>query len=94
MQLGPRGRNLASGSPSQPGRNALQRRDGQDIELPSKCQLTVEEGDRLTLETPGGGGWGRPQDAPTAATRMEQPSLTGFLPLFTPLSCNPSGSKC
>ena len=39
--------------------NALQRRDGQDIELPSKCRLVVEEGDRLTLETPGGGGWGR-----------------------------------
>ena len=50
---------LAGGSPGQPGRNALQRRDGQDIELPSKCQLAVEEGDRLTLETPGGGGWGR-----------------------------------
>jgi len=27
-------------------------------DLPSKCQMTVEEGDRLTLETPGGGGWG------------------------------------
>jgi len=50
---------LAGGSPGQAGRNALQRRGGQGIDLPSKCQLAVEEGDRLTLETPGGGGWGR-----------------------------------
>jgi N-methylhydantoinase B len=49
---------LAGGSAGQPGRNALKRHDGQDIELPSKCQMAVEEGDRLTLETPGGGGWG------------------------------------
>jgi N-methylhydantoinase B len=27
--------------------------------LPSKTRLTASPGDRLTIETPGGGGWGR-----------------------------------
>jgi N-methylhydantoinase B len=36
--------------------------------LPSKTHLTVNPGDRLTLETPGGGGWGAVSgDARTAA---------------------------
>jgi N-methylhydantoinase B len=30
-------------------------------ELPSSIRLTVSSGDRLTIETPGGGGWGRPR---------------------------------
>jgi N-methylhydantoinase B len=30
-------------------------------ELPSRVRLTVSPGDRLTIETPGGGGWGRPR---------------------------------
>jgi N-methylhydantoinase B len=29
-------------------------------ELPAKVSLAVETGDRLLIETPGGGGWGRP----------------------------------
>jgi len=37
-----------------PGRNLLNGRP-----LPAKCELDVETGDRLTIETPGGGGWGR-----------------------------------
>jgi N-methylhydantoinase B len=36
------------------------RRAPQPIELPSKGQVKVQPGDRLTLETPGGGGWGTP----------------------------------
>jgi N-methylhydantoinase B/oxoprolinase/acetone carboxylase alpha subunit len=28
--------------------------------LPAKCRVTMQPGDRLTLETPGGGGWGEP----------------------------------
>jgi N-methylhydantoinase B/oxoprolinase/acetone carboxylase alpha subunit len=44
---------------NQAGRNALRHRDGQERDLPSKCQIAVEEGDRLTLETAGGGGWGQ-----------------------------------
>jgi N-methylhydantoinase B len=49
---------LAGGRPGQPGRNQLTRADGTQVELPGKVELAVEPGDELTIETPGGGGWG------------------------------------
>jgi N-methylhydantoinase B len=49
---------LNGGSPGSTGRNYLTRRTGEQIPLPSKANLSVEAGDRLTIETPGGGGWG------------------------------------
>ncbi len=58
---------LAGGDDGEPGRNLLipspSQGEGQGegpIELPSKGQVKVQPGDRLTLETPGGGGWGTP----------------------------------
>lgn len=48
---------LAGGRPGRPGRNVLIR-DGQEQELPGKVQLVMRKGDRLRLETPGGGGFG------------------------------------
>jgi 5-oxoprolinase (ATP-hydrolysing) len=44
---------LASGSPGEPGRNTL---NGQP--LPAKAQLSLDAGDHLLIETPGGGGFG------------------------------------
>jgi N-methylhydantoinase B/oxoprolinase/acetone carboxylase alpha subunit len=41
-----------------PGRNTLIR-DGQEQVLPGKVQLELRAGDRLRIETPGGGGYGR-----------------------------------
>jgi N-methylhydantoinase B len=46
---------LAGGQPGLPGRNLL---DGEP--LPGKCSLRVRAGQRLRVETPGGGGWGKP----------------------------------
>ena len=43
----------AGGGSGQPGRNRLNGRD-----LPGKVSIAVTAGDRLTIETPGGGGWG------------------------------------
>jgi N-methylhydantoinase B len=48
---------LQGGQPGRPGRNLLQQR-GRWRALPGKCSLLVRSGDRLRLETPGGGGWG------------------------------------
>ncbi len=45
---------LDGGGPGKPGRNRCR---GQ--ELPGKVHLHLEPGDRLTIETPGGGGWGK-----------------------------------
>lgn len=46
------------GQAGQIGRNLLRKRDGQLTELPGICRITVEAGDQITIETPGGGGWG------------------------------------
>jgi N-methylhydantoinase B len=51
---------LAGGSPGATGRNTLVRAGGSPEVLPAKCQLRLSAGDRLTVETPGGGGWGAP----------------------------------
>ena len=45
------------GDPGQPGCNLLFR-DGKETELPAKITLTLQAGDRLRVETPGGGGYG------------------------------------
>jgi N-methylhydantoinase B len=43
----------SGGTPGQVGRNRLN-----DHDLPPKVSLAVAAGDTLTIETPGGGGWG------------------------------------
>ncbi len=50
---------MAGGSPGQAGRNSL-RRSGETTctDLPPAGTIQVDPGDRLRLETPGGGGWG------------------------------------
>jgi 5-oxoprolinase (ATP-hydrolysing) len=55
---------LAGGSPGACGRNLLHRRSEEGTlqpakELPAIAQVTVSPGDRLIVETPGGGGYGR-----------------------------------
>lgn len=55
---------LAGGEPGAPGRNLLLPRDGGETVLPAKCTVHVGPGDRLRIETPGGGGWGRPEPPP------------------------------
>ncbi len=49
---------LAGGEPGALGKNLLRRASGDIESLPALAQFTVDPGDRLTLETPGGGGWG------------------------------------
>ncbi len=48
------------GEPGQSGRNTLIR-DGQAQALPGKAELQLRAGDRLRIETPGGGGYGEAQ---------------------------------
>ena len=47
---------LAGGSPGAPGRNT---HDGRD--LPGRARFSAAPGDRITIETPGGGGYGPPE---------------------------------
>jgi len=50
---------LRGGSNGKPGRNRLKRR-GAVFNLGSKASVRLDKGDRLIIETPGGGGYGRP----------------------------------
>jgi N-methylhydantoinase B/oxoprolinase/acetone carboxylase alpha subunit len=61
---------LAGGLAGAPGRNAVERRDGRVEALPGRARLRLEPGDRLCIETPGGGGFGTP---PGLATRSSAP---------------------
>ncbi|MYA28183.1 MAG: hydantoinase B/oxoprolinase family protein, partial [Nitrospira sp. SB0666_bin_27] len=49
---------LAGGEAGQSGRNVLIRK-GKEKKLPGKTELVVKKGDRLRIETPGGGGYGK-----------------------------------
>ena len=50
---------VLGGEPGGRGRNTLIR-DGVERELPGKIELQLQRGDRLRIETPGGGGYGKP----------------------------------
>jgi N-methylhydantoinase B len=53
---------LAGGEPGACGRDRLVRgRRGRLVRLPAKATFAVAAGDRLRVETPGGGGFGRPR---------------------------------
>jgi len=49
---------LAGGEPGATGRNTLIRADGTTEDLGARAQVEVGPGDRVRVETPGGGGWG------------------------------------
>ena len=51
---------LAGGGDASPGRAELRRRDGTLEPLGGCFEVSVQAGDRLVLETPGGGGFGPP----------------------------------
>ena len=49
---------LAGGEAGAVGRNVIIHADGSEEVLPSKFTRRLEPGERLRVETPGGGGWG------------------------------------
>jgi 5-oxoprolinase (ATP-hydrolysing) len=53
---------MAGGEPGAVGRERLVRASGEEVELAGRGDVEVGPGDRLTLETPGGGGWGGTED--------------------------------
>ncbi len=68
---------LDGGLPGAPGRLLLIR-DGQETALPSKAgNLRLRRGDRIRLETSGGGGFGPPGERPAAEAAADR--LGGFV---------------
>jgi N-methylhydantoinase B len=49
---------LHGGADGKTGRNRIIRNNGESVDLLSKCTFWVDSGDILSIETPGGGGWG------------------------------------
>jgi len=57
---------LQGGGDGATGCNRLIRRDREE-KLPGKCSFGGQKGDRLIIETPGGGGWGETSSQPGSA---------------------------
>ena len=55
-ERGPYG--LAGGKEGTPGKAAIIREDGTSQPLPGKFNVRLRKGERIRIETPGGGGWG------------------------------------
>jgi N-methylhydantoinase B len=55
-ERGPYG--LAGGKDGAPGKAVVIRQDGSSQELPGKFNVRLLKGERIRIETPGGGGWG------------------------------------
>ena len=50
---------LSGGADGAPGRTLIIRRDGSEEEIPGKTSVRLRSGERVRIESPGGGGWGR-----------------------------------
>jgi N-methylhydantoinase B len=50
---------LNGGSDGAPGRTTIIRHDGTEEELPGKTSTRLRAGERVRIESPGGGGWGK-----------------------------------
>jgi len=51
---------LNGGGDGATGKNYLVRKNGTRVKLPGKANAQLEPGERIRIETPGGGAWGRP----------------------------------
>jgi len=51
---------LAGGADAAPGRTLIIWRDGTAEEIPGKTSVRLRAGERVRVESPGGGGWGKP----------------------------------
>jgi N-methylhydantoinase B len=50
---------LSGGADGAPGKTFVARRDGSVEPMPAKFSTRLRKGERITIETPGGGGWGQ-----------------------------------
>ncbi|GIX49629.1 MAG: N-methylhydantoinase B [Candidatus Tectimicrobiota bacterium] len=62
---------LYGGLPAAPARAWIERADGRREEIPSKRVFTLHAGERLHVETPGGGGYGDPLARDPEAVRQD-----------------------
>ncbi|WP_424887061.1 hydantoinase B/oxoprolinase family protein [Streptomyces sp. XH2] len=63
---------MAGGRPGSPGSNRVERADGRTTPMAGCDSVDVRPGDVLVVETPGGGGYGPPGNAPTAPAGVDK----------------------
>ncbi|MEV5379354.1 hydantoinase B/oxoprolinase family protein [Streptomyces nondiastaticus] len=63
---------MAGGRPGSPGSNRVERADGGTTPMAGCDSVDMQPGDVLVVETPGGGGYGPPGNAPTAPTGVDK----------------------
>jgi N-methylhydantoinase B len=51
---------LSGGADGAPGRTVIVRHDGTEEEIPGKTSVRLRPGEKVRVESPGGGGWGKP----------------------------------
>lgn len=64
---------LSGGGPGRCGRMVIRKKDGGEIVLPSgkNSEILLEDGDIVSVETPGGGGWGDPNERPPELSKKD-----------------------
>src|SRR5947208_9284662 len=50
---------LSGGKDGAPGRDIVVRQDGAEVPMPAKGSVRLKKGERIRVESPGGGGWGK-----------------------------------
>jgi 5-oxoprolinase (ATP-hydrolysing) len=83
---------MDGGESGSKGRNWWLRRDGENRELPGVCTLEVDAGDRVRIETPGGGGWGRPRAGDDAEGSVAEELLDGDQEIVEAIVVDPVSS--
>jgi 5-oxoprolinase (ATP-hydrolysing) len=71
---------MGGGAPGATGRDRLERADGSVLALPGKLTFDVRPGDVLRIETPGGGGFGRPATEPRSLASERSGVYRGTVP--------------
>jgi N-methylhydantoinase B len=61
---------LAGGADGSPGRTVIVRRDGSAETIPGKTSIRLRSGERVRIQSPGGGGWGQSEIQPRRARRQ------------------------
>jgi N-methylhydantoinase B len=60
---------LSGGSDGAAGKAHITRNDGSVEQMPGKFSTRLRRGERITIETPGGGGWGKASNFQAGTTR-------------------------
>lgn len=70
---------MEGGEDGQRGRNTWIKKSGLRVSIGGKNTVRVTPGDRVVIETPGGGGYGRREDAETRPNTLQ--NMTHFVPI-------------